>query len=66
MAPMFVPELKIPVAKALSFLGNHSAMAFIADGKFPDSVIPKKPLETKKPVVRFYQCMANSCKAPKK
>src|SRR4029079_13629597 len=53
IAPMFVPELKIPVANALSRLGNHSAIALIADGKFPDSVKPKKPLATKNPVVLF-------------
>jgi len=35
MAPMFEPELNIPVAKALSFLGNHSATVLIAAGKFP-------------------------------
>ena len=32
MAPKLVPELKIPVAKARSFLGNHSAVALIAIG----------------------------------
>ena len=34
-APMFVPELKMPVANARSFFGNHSAMALIAAGKLP-------------------------------
>ena len=42
MAPMFAPELNIPAANALSFLGNHSATALIAAGKFPDSPIPNK------------------------
>ena len=44
IAPIFDPLLKIPVANARSFLGNHSAVALIAAGKFPDSVIPKKTL----------------------
>src|SRR3954463_3703579 len=36
-APMFVPELKMPVANARSRLGNHSAVVLIAAGKLPDS-----------------------------
>lgn len=51
MAPMFVPELKIPVAKARSFFGNHSATVFIADGKFPDSVKPRNERATINPKV---------------
>src|SRR6059036_2197996 len=43
-APMFVPELKIPVASARSFLGNHSATVLIAAGKLPDSPIPSAAL----------------------
>ena len=39
-APILLPELKIPVAKARSFLGNHSAVAFTAEGKLADSPIP--------------------------
>ena len=42
-APMFAPELNIPVASARSFLGNHSATVFIAAGKFPASPRPNKP-----------------------
>jgi len=37
MAPTVEPELKTPVAKALSFFGNHSAMVLTAAGKFPAS-----------------------------
>ena len=32
VAPILVPELKMPVAKARSFRGNHSATALIAAG----------------------------------
>ena len=32
-APTFVPELKMPVASARSFFGNHSAVALMAAGK---------------------------------
>src|SRR5712675_1011863 len=40
-APMLAPELNIPVANALSFFGNHSAIVLMAAGKFPDSATPK-------------------------
>src|SRR5688572_10607082 len=36
----FVPALKMPVAKARSFFGNHSATAFTAAGKLPASPNP--------------------------
>ena len=42
-APIFAPELKIPVASARSFLGNHSATVLIAAGKLPASPRPNKP-----------------------
>src|SRR5436309_1512945 len=48
-APMFVPELKIPVASARSFLGNHSATVLIAAGKLPASPRPRKNLAMPKP-----------------
>src|SRR5687768_3230543 len=48
-APIFAPELKIPVAKARSFLGKYSAVALIAAGKFPDSPNPSTALEAIKP-----------------
>ena len=41
IAPTFVPALKMPVASARSFLGNHSATVLIEAGKFPDSPSPK-------------------------
>src|SRR5438067_190184 len=39
-APTLEPALKIPVAKARSRRGNHSATVLIAAGKFPDSPSP--------------------------
>ena len=41
-APMFVPELKIPVASARSFFGNHSATLLIAAHQAPelDGAVP--------------------------
>jgi len=41
IAPMFVPELKIPVASARSFFGNHSATHLMLAGKTPASPNPK-------------------------
>src|ERR1043166_6217762 len=48
-APMFVPELKMPVASARSFLGNHSATVLIAAGKLPASPLPRNARATPKP-----------------
>ncbi len=42
MAPTFVPELKMPVASARSFFGNHSATVLIDAGKFPASPNPSR------------------------
>lgn len=39
--PIAAPELKIPCASALSFVGNHSAFPFVAPGQLPASAIPK-------------------------
>ena len=41
MAPMLAPELKIPVARARSFLGNHSATVLMHAGKLADSPMPR-------------------------
>src|SRR5260370_18482347 len=41
MAPMLVPALKMPVAKARSFLGNHSATDLMLAGKNPASPKPR-------------------------
>src|SRR5436190_21907319 len=49
IAPMLVPELKIPVASARSFFGNHSATVLIAAGKLPASPRPRKNRATPKP-----------------
>ena len=40
IAPTVDPELKIPIAKARSFLGNHSATVLTEAGKFADSPKP--------------------------
>src|ERR1700720_197979 len=40
MAPALVPALKIPVARARSFLGNHSATHLMLAGKTPASPNP--------------------------
>ena len=50
-APTFAPELKMPVAKDLSFLGKYSAVALIAAGKFPASPKPKMAREIMKPAI---------------
>ena len=49
MAPTLAPELKIPVAKDLSFFGKYSAVALMAAGKFPASPMARIALETIKP-----------------
>src|SRR5215831_1400271 len=43
IAPTLVPALKIPVASARSFFGNHSATVFKLDGKTPASPKPSAP-----------------------
>src|SRR5665647_861340 len=58
IAPTFVPELKIPVARARSFLGNHSATVLIAAGKLPASLTPSNPRQTPNPKV----LLAVACK----
>src|SRR5260370_32860210 len=41
IAPTLVPALKIPVASARSFLGNHSATHLMLAGNTPASPNPK-------------------------
>ena len=48
-APTLVPELKIPVAKARSRFGNHSATALMEAGKLPASPKPRRRRATMKP-----------------
>src|SRR5215472_5544495 len=48
MAPTFVPELKIPVASARSFFGNHSATALMLAGKTAASPSPNATREAAK------------------
>lgn len=51
IAPTLAPELNIPVANERSFLGNHSAVALIAQGKFPDSPNPNTNRANIKPAI---------------
>src|SRR5450755_2528758 len=48
MAPTLVPALKIPVARARSFLGNHSATVLMLAGKMPASPKPNEERATTK------------------
>ncbi len=50
MAPTLVDASKIPVAKARSLFGNHSATVLMAAGKFPDSPIPSPKRAIMKPI----------------
>ena len=43
------PELKRPVARARSSVGNHSVTALMAAGKLPDSPRPRKTRAMQKP-----------------
>src|SRR3954462_13776499 len=47
----FEPALNTPVAKARSFLGNHSATALMAAGKLPASPRPSMARQKPKPSV---------------
>ena len=49
-APTLVPALKMPVARARSFLGNHSATVLMQEGKLPDSPIPSPKRAAAKPI----------------
>ena len=40
--PIEAPVLKIAIAMARSFCGNHSAITFAAPGQFPASPSPRK------------------------
>src|SRR5512133_3297872 len=62
MAPTLVPELNMPVARALSFFGNHSATVLMAAGKFPDSPNPRNPLAIMNPPVLFASACAMAAK----
>ena len=66
MAPILAPELKMPVARALSLFGNHSATVFMAAGKLPDSVRPNAPRTILKPVTVFTKAVATPTKLHKK
>ena len=65
MAPTLVEASKIPVAKALSLLGNHSATVFMAAGKLPASPIPSPKRATIKPA-RLKAGLTAACSIPKK
>jgi len=64
-APTFVPAFNMPVAKARSRRGNHSATVFIAAGKFPDSPSPRPKRATQKPT-RLKAGRTSACIMPKK
>src|SRR3989442_15721740 len=49
MAPTFVPALKMPVVRARSFLGNHSATVLIEAGELPPSPRPRAEGGTPQP-----------------
>src|SRR5713101_7990756 len=48
IGPTFVPALKMPVASARSFLGNHSATVLMQAGKLADSPSPRNARATPK------------------
>ena len=62
MAPMLLPELNRPVAKARSFFGNHSVMVFMAAGKLADSPAPSM----KRAAARWKKLAAAACRHPAK
>src|SRR5215475_13543218 len=49
-APTLVPALKIPVARARSFFGNHSATVLMEAGKLPASPSPSANRTTMNPI----------------
>src|SRR5947199_9729521 len=49
IAPTFEPLLKMPVASARSFFGNHSATVLIQAGKLPASPRPSAKRALPKP-----------------
>ena len=48
-APTLLPALKMPVARARSFLGNHSLTVLTAAGKLPPSASPRAKRAALKP-----------------
>ena len=51
IAPVLVPALKIPAARARSRFGNHSATVLIAPGKLADSPSPSRARAAANPAV---------------
>src|SRR5437868_15034397 len=51
IAPVLVPALKMPVARARSSLGNHSPTLLMAPGKFADSPRPSSARAAEKAAV---------------
>ena len=49
-APIFAPELNIPVASARSLRGNHSVTALTAAGELPASPNPSAKRATPNPI----------------
>ena len=61
---MFVPELKMPVAKARSRFGNHSATVLIAAGKLPASPSPSRNRISMKPATLVEYPRPNQLSTP--
>ena len=55
IAPKLDPALNKPLAKALSFLGNHSTTDFTAAGKLAACPIPKEKRAAAKPGAGAWQ-----------
>src|SRR5882724_2970255 len=51
IAPVLVPALKMPVARARSSLGNHSPTVLMAPGKLADSPRPRSARAAEKAAV---------------
>ena len=61
---MFVPALKIPVASALSFFGNHSATHLMLAGKTPASPNPSADRAMHEADERVCDCVPHRSEAP--
>src|SRR5438874_13675596 len=60
IAPTLLPLLKMPVASARSFFGNHSATVLMAAGKLPASPSPSTNRARRKPATDAEYLMPNT------
>ena len=60
IAPMFAPELKIPVANERSFLGKYSAVALIAAGELSGLLETAHLLRSPKNAERLLTALAHA------